>query len=278
MNPKISLFLAFILGCGFQPCPAQDQPIDLNDNLAVASFPSNLEKTDGERLYAILRTHGIIITGGKGDDGWQSVNVPRSQADEARKLIAEAIKTEGLNARLAPLDEWIPSPDGKLRIFATTSASYDDLDSQKSEAYLQDDGVNRVIWIFTRICRGMKFSWSPDSSHFLFGVADKNKSMTLYYLDANERRPPGNDLKEHDLDLARVARQVAARLPVRKQGNLAPHDWIDFDHVTWDSATKCRLVYFYMCDHQAGSAALSVDLAESNPQIEITEVTSQPEP
>jgi hypothetical protein len=238
----------------------------------------NLEKKDGERLYAILRTHGIIITGGQGGQGWSSVNVPRAQADEARKLIAEAIKTEGLNARLAPLYEWIPSPDGKLRIFASTPAPYDDLDSQKSEAYLQDDGSKRTQWIFTRICREMKFSWSPDSSHFLFGVADKNKSMTLYYLDANERRMENVYLKEHDLDLAEIARQVAARLPLRKQGNLAPHDWIDFDHVAWDSGTKCRLTYVYMCDHQAGNAALSVDLAESNPQIKITKVTSQPEP
>jgi hypothetical protein len=124
----------------------------------------------------------------------------------------------------------------------------------------------------------MKFSWSPDSSHFLFGVADKNKSMTLYYLDANERRTLGAYLKEHELKLAKIARQVAAQLPVRKQGNLTPHDGIDFDHVTWDSDTKCRLTYIYMSNRKAGNAALSVDLAESNPQIVITNVTSLPEP
>jgi hypothetical protein len=119
----------------------------------------------------------------------------------------------------------------------------------------------------------MLFSWSADSSHFLFGVIDENRSMKLYYVDATERA-----LKEHELNIDDVERQVAAQLPARKEGNLAPHHQINFDQITWNSGSRCRLTYGYSLDRKSGEAALSLDLAEANPQLKIVKITSRAEP
>ena len=288
MKPAAILSLALLLGSIVRQCPADDRKADPDEAVNVATYSEALfgkdgkwvENKDGRRLEDILIAHGIRAYAGITMDDGTEIAVRQSQADQARQVIAEAVMTKGLkgiylNPEPNPMrqDELFLSPDQKLTISATPPGPHDENESTSHWAQLCDADGLTVRWIHFAYCQEMVFSWSPDSSHFLFGVIGTDRSMTLYDLDTNVR-----PIKEHDLNLAGIERQVAAQLPVRKEGNLAPHRQIDFDHVAWDSGTRCRLTFDYSLDRKAGEAALSLDLAAPSPQLQITKITSQPEP
>jgi hypothetical protein len=157
MKSKSILWLAWVLNlifpfleCCFQPCSADDRKNDTDIN--VATYPEQLmdkngrweENKAGKRAEDILIAHGISLGAGVSMDGGTEINVPLSRVDQARELIAEAVRAEGLQLWLnepnPSQNKSFQSPDKKFTIIATSLEPPSDNDSSAHWAQLFNAG------------------------------------------------------------------------------------------------------------------------------------------
>jgi hypothetical protein len=246
-----------------------------NSDEVVASFrempafpdqPAYGQET-AAKVFALLRDNHIEAVG-VGNAGSTSVNVPRKDAQKARELIAQAIKTGKLDVELAPEGEEVPSPDKNLSVVYQFPGWADFGSNLRATISKVVGNMGSTPWTFTAQGEAMEFSWSPDAHYLLFGVVRQDHGMTLDVVDT--RATP---IKERDLNLADIEKQVMLQLPLRPVGVFAHYSQIDFDHVEWTSPTHCRLHYGYEDDRQAGDAILDLDLAAPSPELKLVQVT-----
>jgi len=254
--------------------------ISISEGIAsfqVASFQNPNQpaqgKETGKQISALLRAHHIFWIG-ISSGGWVDISVFGKDVRRARSLIAQAIKTDKLKVELGPEYQHIPSPVKGLALTYSWSGWIDDIGSNLRVVLDRVVGnMGSTPWIFTTQGMAMEFSWSPDAHYLLFGIVQPDHGMTLEVVDTHAQ-----PIKERDLQLAVIEKQVAAQLPTRHAGAFAHYGQIDFNHVEWTSSTQCRLHYAYEFDRQAGDAILELDLSEANSQLKIVQVTSRPEP
>jgi len=188
--------------------------------------------------------------------------------------LAQPIAADQSTATKLGESKHIPSPVKGLSLTYSWSGWTDDVGSDLQAVLNRVVGnTGSTLWILKAQGMAMEFSWSPDAHYLLVGIVQPDHGMVLDVVDTH-----AEPIKERDLQLAAVEKQVAAQLPTRYAGAFAHHSQIDFDHVEWTSSTQCRLHYIYEFDRHAGGAILDLDLSEANPQLKIVRVTPRPEP
>jgi len=128
------------------------------------------------------------------------------------------------------------SPDKSHSIEYTLRPVIKDFNESSQTAVLKTK--NATCWTYGCVARGFEFSWTPDSSGFLFGITHITREMYLYYVHIE---PDGN-VYPVSIDLESIRDRIASSLP-KVHGSSAPKYRIDFETAKWISSKTCRLQF-----------------------------------
>ena len=161
------------------------------------------------------------------------------------------------------------SPDKSYSIECTLGPVVEVFNESSQTAVLKTK--NSTCWTYGCVARGFDFSWTPDSSGFLFGITHITREMYLYYVHIE---PDGN-VYPVSIDLESIRDRIASSLP-KVHGSSAPKYRIEFETIKWISSKTCRLRFSQRFLGENADSILELNIKDPfHPKLTIVSTTPQ---
>ncbi len=161
----------------------------------------------------------------------------------------------------------IPSPDQQLTIVKSEAID------NGGQYHLQRATLRRgkdIVWEYASQSRALKFSWSPDSRHYLFAQWNGARDVSLFLVSIDDDYSP----RLQEIDLVAVHEAIIAKIPkfYERPGGYAPVTYIDWPNARWITPSKCELHFFDKNMGLDSEAKFQVEIGAERPKVTILSI------
>lgn len=241
-------------------------PLPLNRYEGVAWYYDK-DEADGKRAYVILHEHGIQELGGSGNAGTASIDTLPEKAAEARRFLAQAIKTEGLRVNILPAEEQDESPGALFFVRHLTIPADQSPDGRAMTRLVVFKNIEmepltfsaQQVWTGELPVAEVTKAWSPDARYFIFAGDPAGDSTRLFYVDVTAEKPLTTELNLRDI--------APGEKTAKSKETLKYHT--DLKGVTWSGTNVAKLEFAREDGNERIVQTLSIDLAATPPGLHL---------